>query len=439
MTCGIRSGCRRPPEIRGEQPVIPAGYPDTKTNTIIHMKQHPSLARSIVMAAALSAGTAMAGSTTAPVETGKTAVEPAGQTDWCEKLWSLATLYKNDSNPFIQEIALTGRYQGQYAMVDSDGGNSDGWDHRRFRTGIRMKFLKDFEVKFEEFGDLNKDDFYSGFTEAYVAWKPNDQFNLTVGKQKPKFSTDWSTSSREILTIERNIMINNLGIDYETGVVVNGKSGNWSYYAGAFNNDVGETGEDSEFGDLDGGWSYIASLGYDAKDTFGTEKAIVRADYIHMEHDTQDDLLTRFDNAFAASLTLKQGQWGLVSEFMYAEGDDSIRNGGDFWGFYIMPSYDINKKLQVVARYTYASSSDDALRAQNRYERGTDGIIHTNPFSSDSGYGESYNAGYLGLNYYICGHKLKLMTGLEYATMDGGSDGGDNDSWTWSSGLRLYF
>ena len=29
-----------------------------------------------------------------------------------DKLWSMFTLYKNDSNPVIEEIAFSGRYQG---------------------------------------------------------------------------------------------------------------------------------------------------------------------------------------------------------------------------------------------------------------------------------------------------------------------------------------
>ncbi len=403
------------------------------------MKQRPRNALIFAAAAAATASSAFAGPA-APVPTGKGTPPPVTEKDWCKDLWDLATLYKSDSNPIIQEIALTGRYQGQYAMVESDDGDADGWDHRRFRTGIRLTVFHDFELKFEEFGDLNRNDYYSGFTEAYVAYKPNDQLNIIVGKQKPKFSLDWSTSSREILTIERNIMINNLGIDYETGVSAGGKSGNWSYFAGAFNNDVRETSaDDMEFGDLDGAWSFIASAGYDLKEHFGTERAVLRGDWIHMDHDASDDLLTRFDNALAVSLNVKQGPFGIITEFLYAEGDDSVNHGGDMWGVYVMPTYDITKKLQVVARYTHASSDDDALRAQNRYERGTDGIIHTSPFSTDSGYGESYDAGYLGLNYYICGHKLKLMTGFEYASMDGGEGGGDYDEWTWTSALRLYF
>lgn len=408
------------------------------------MQHHKSAARILLAAMTLSTGAAFAGT---PAPAGKTTVEPAKESDWCTDLWNLATLYKNDSNAIIQEIALTGRYHGQFAYLDSDGGDADGWDHRRFRSGIKVKMFHDFELKFEEFGDLNLHNYYSGFTEANITWKPNDQFNLSVGKQKPRFSLDWSTSSKEMFTIERNIMLNNIGIDYETGASVSGKSGKWTYYAGAFNNDVGESGsnrrfddgEEMEFGDLDGGWSTIVSVGYDLKEQLGLEKAALRADYLHSEHDAKDDLLFRFDDSFALSLQLKQGQWGLISEVIYAQGDDSVNHSGDMWGFYIMPTYDITKKLQLVARYTHASSGDDALRAQNRYERGTDGIIHNTAFSSDSGYGESYDAAYLGLNYYICGHKLKLMTGFEYASMDGGAGGGDFDGWTWTSGLRLYF
>lgn len=405
------------------------------------MKQQQKHTRALIASAIVAAGSAVAGPAPAPVApTGKAPIEAPKDKDWCESLWDYATLYKNDNNAVIQEIALTGRYHGQFALIDSDGGDADGWDNRRFRTGIRMKLFHDFELKFEEFGDLNAHDYYSGFTEAYLAYKPNDQVNITLGKQKPKFSLDWSTSSREILTLERNIMINNLGIDYETGVTIGGKSGNWTYYAGVLNNDVRDDAEDDmEFGDLSGGWTFVATAGYDFKEHLSLDKAVLRGDYIHMEHDNDDDLLTRFDDAFALSFNLKQGQWGLITEFLYAEGDDSVRHGGDIWGLYVMPTYDISKKLQVVARYTHGSSSDDALRAQNRYERGTDGIIHNNPYSTDSGYGESYDAGYLGLNYYICGHKLKVMTGLEYASMDGGEGGGDLDSWTWISGLRFYF
>jgi hypothetical protein len=344
------------------------------------------------------------------------------------KTWSLATLYKNKENPVIQKLAFTGRYHGQYGWLDSDQGNDDDWENRRFRLGLNAQLFQDFELKAEMFGDLNSGgDFYEGFTEVFLAWKPDDAFNLTVGKQKPRFSLDWSTTSREILTFERNIMINNFGIDYETGVSVSGKVGNFSYFTGFFNNDVGSPGGESEFGDLGGGFSYVASASYDLKDVTGLEKTVLRGDFLHSEHDGEDDLLTKFDNGLAASVALKQGRLGLTAETVYGEGDK-----GDLWGFYLTPSWDITKKLQVVARYTYAQSGDDVLRAQSRYERRA-------PDLTDGGNGDTYNAGYLGINYFLYGHKLKLMTGVEFSNMDGGSDGGDFDGVTGLAGVRIYW
>lgn len=379
------------------------------------------------LATLILGASAGAGTLTAPKAPAPSPEAPAEESAF-DKLWGLATLYKNKENPVIQKLAITGRYHGQYAWLDSDQGDYDDWENRRFRIGLNAQLFQDFELKGEMFGDLNSGgDFYEGFTEVYVAWKPDDAFNLIVGKQKPRFTLDWSTSSREILTFERNIMLNNFGIDYETGISVSGKSGNFSYFAGAFNNDTGEIGDKSEFGDLGGGFSYVASASYDLKDLTGLEKTVVRADFLHSEHDAEDNLLIKFDNGLAASVALKQGRFGMTAETVYGEGDN-----GDIWGFYLTPSWDITKKLQVVARYTYAHSGDDVLRLQSRYEREADEL-------TDGGNGEDYHAGYLGLNYYLYGHKLKLMTGVEFSSMDGGSDGGDFDGVTALAGVRVYW
>jgi phosphate-selective porin OprO and OprP len=293
--------------------------------------------------------------------------------------------------------------------------------------------LRDFEVKAEAYGELNTDDFYAGFADAYIAWKASDAFTLTVGKQKPKFSQDWSNSSREILTIERNILINNIGPEYVTGVSVAGKQGKLSYYAGAFNNDTRDTAaDDHEFGDLDGGWSWIGSLACDVADVIGTEKASLRFDYLHSEIDADNDRFTTFEDSAALSLSLKQGQWGLVTEAIYAE-HGTVND--EMWGLYIMPTYDITKKLQLVARYTHAESDADIIASQSRYERFN--AISTPSLGNVRGH--SYDAIYVGLNYYLCGHKLKFMSGLEYAEMESNAAAGDFDSLTWVNGIRLFF
>jgi hypothetical protein len=49
--------------------------------------------------------------------------------------------------------------------------------------------------------------------------------------------------------------------------------------------------------------------------------------------------------------------------------------------------------------------------------------------------GDTYVSGYLGLNYYMYGHKLKFMNGVEFSQM------GDSDysGYTYMSGLRFSF
>jgi phosphate-selective porin OprO/OprP len=49
------------------------------------------------------------------------------------------------------------------------------------------------------------------------------------------------------------------------------------------------------------------------------------------------------------------------------------------------------------------------------------------------GNGDSYQAVYLGLNHYIAGHRLKLLTGMEYARMN------QRDSFMVWAGIRMFF
>ncbi len=133
----------------------------------------------------------------------------------------------------------------------------------------------------------------------------------------------------------------------------------------------------------------------------------------------------------STSLEIKQGNWGLVSELLYGDGDASN------WGLVLTPTYDVTDKLQLVARYQLGLSDEElGLSAQRRYEREVGG-----------GSGDLYNAIYLGFQYFLFDgrdvakksdlkHRLKVMGGVEYANMDGpvGYDG-----WTALAGVRVYW
>ena len=214
----------------------------------------------------------------------------------------------------------------------------------------------------------------------------SEAFNLTVGKQKPKFGWEWALSSRLIPTFERECADQSIPPRLCLRGRDDGKVDKWSYYAGVFSNDtVGDGDDTTEFGDFDGGWSGIASVGYDLSESFGLKKAQWRLDYIHSEHDENDDILTAFENGVSTSLELKDGSWGLLTEVLF--GDGVATN----WGLVLIPTYDITRKLQVVGRYQLGLSDEDTgLSAQRRYEREVGGAG-----------GDMYNALYVGLKYFL--------------------------------------
>ncbi|MGI8604451.1 MAG: porin [Verrucomicrobiales bacterium] len=377
----------------------------------------PGLALAVFSAGVGRAGTAQM---SAKESVDKNVVEPLKEKTWCEKLFGLATIYKGDDSDWLNEFAITGRYHGQFWAADSETGSDEDWENRRFRIGARaVLFQKKLELKAEIFSNLDNDDdgFYDGFTDLHARVMIDPAFNITIGKQKPKYGWEWTTSSRVILTFERSQLSNQFRGDYAPGVSIDGKVDKWSYYGGVFASDP-----DEEFGDFDGGTTAIASVGYDLKEAFGVDKALWRLDFMYTDQDDGDTIFNWFDTGVSTSLEFKQGQWGLNAEAQYGSGQS------DAFGIMIQPYYDITKKLQVVASYQFAwSDEDEGLRPQSRYEREVGG---TN--------GDLYNAIYAGLNYYICEHKLKLMGGVEYANMDGGSGPG-YDGWTAFAGVRVYW
>ncbi len=111
----------------------------------------------------------------------------------------------------------------------------------------------------------------------------------------------------------------------------------------------------------------------------------------HREVSCSNDEATnpnRFDDGLSAALILTEGPASLVTEVTAGLG----------------------------------SEDGDGLRAQRRYER-----------EAGLGTGQRYKAGYAGFNLHLAEHRAKLMTGIEYATLDG------EHSWTASVAVRLFW
>jgi len=174
----------------------------------------------------------------------------------------------------------------------------------------------------------------------------------------------------------------------------------------------------------------LAKLGYDLSDHVNVEKFGAQVYFMHTTEPLGTATST-YRNLFSISADFQDGPYAGFIQTVFADGFHPV---SDAWGLTVMPSrFLVEDKIQLVSRYQYAvSARPNALMAQNRYEQDVHQI-------TNGGLGENYHAGYLGLNWYLCGQELKVMIGVEYSHLDGGGDGGDFDGWTWFGGLRLHF
>ncbi len=348
--------------------------------------------------------------------------EPRTENSIFDKIWGLGKLYKDDSNPLIEEFDFTGRYQGDYFNVYSRRGDKSEWETRRFRFGAEAYlFERHIVLKATIESDPNNDILYNRFTDLNIRWQTGDAFNVTVGKIEPRFGYDREFSDRFHLVFERGFFDDQLYTrnDYAAAATVDGKIGNLGYLVGVFSDDVNR-----EFGNFRGGYSYLGEINYDFSKALTAEKAFWVFDYLHNETNSRSNTFTRFDEAFASYFDFKKGSFGLVAQVNFGHAGDNV------WGFMLMPIFDVTKRMQVVARYQLGLASEDNGIATLNHEFKTVGKFT----------GDTYHTGYLGVNYYIYSHKLKLMTGLQYESLAGGiGPKAGNNGWTAISGIRLYW
>ena len=356
---------------------------------------------------------------------------PADEKTGFDKAWSYLTLYENKAGDF-QKFALVGRAQLDAVWLDPDGTGEDGnslenfsdtrW--RRFRFGVQAKMFDDWKAHLEANFDLNSDisDWYTNLTDAYIQWTPRKEIGVKVLKQSAGFTLDGATSSKRLLSLERNNLTNNLWFtaEYFSGLLISGKfAGDYSYKASVFS-----SSGDPEINFDEAGWFTFWQLAYNASDSIK-----LRVDYVYQNEDIKAD--TRNFGQIVSFVPLWQsGPWGVWGDISFGKGFSDLGQE-DVWGFHIKPFYDVSDKLQVVAAYTFVDGDGDNSVRLNRYD---------NRVSNVDSRGDRYQDLYAGLNVYFYSHKFKWQTGLTWAEMDDSSnDGSDYKGWTFSTGLRVYW
>lgn len=410
-------------------------------------KDHRSKARRntiLIAAAMLGVATLHAGtpqgiiaSPSAPNQQDSVAEKPQNDVSYKE----LAVLYSDKDNPIIEKFSLYGEFSAQWATGDSNRGSFDSgdllpsnntpstlWgdiDARRWRLGFRAQVLKKLKVVGIIDINPNFDPFYRDIYEAYVTYAASNAFNLSVGKRKAHFFTqEYNTPSRELIVFEQSLLTGALIPKELTGAWVNGKIDHWFYTLAVYPGDY-----QTEFSRFNAGIVTQASLGYDFASTLHVDTALVRFDYQTGTSGENSYGPEKFSNAFSLNTVFQEGKFYGYTDFLGGIGRGTQ---GDVWGVILTPTYFLfDDKLQIVLRYQYAHGENNGLKLQSRYEALAPDIQDT------KGKGNDYNALYLGLNYYIHRHNLKLMTGVEFSDMSGGPKG--YSGWTYLTGLRLAF
>jgi phosphate-selective porin OprO/OprP len=335
-----------------------------------------------------------------------------------EQYENLGLLHKDEKHPWLQEFWVLGRYHGHHHDTEGSDGDEAGYEGRRIRLGFQARMFTRLTLHAQAISGSDFDPGYNGFTELWARWQFSEAVNLTVGQQKHRFTHDRNVSSRYMSFMERSMFTNMMGLDYTPAVTLSGKVDKVDYYAGVFSNAT-ERDMGSAFTELHSGSSFIGAVTYDLGESLGTDSAQIYASVLHTELGSGATNLTRFDHAASGALILTEGPAALVTELTAGFGGSR----GDAVGLNIQPSYFLTDTLEVVGRYQVATASEgNGLRAQRRYEASA-GMLD----------GDMYQAVYLGLNRYIAGHRLKVMTGVEYSKMN------DRDVFTFFAGFRMFF
>ncbi len=360
-------------------------------------------------------------STAAPPERVPSAVTP--EPSPYDRIWSRFTQwYKNDRNPFVQQVLFSGRYQHEFAAVDAARGDLEEWNVRRMRLGPRITLLRTLTLHAEiDVNPQEHDPLYVRVTDAYLQWTRSSRLALTVGKQGVPFTSDGATSSKELLTIDRSNLSNNLWFpqEYLPGVSASGRAAPWVYRAGVYS----AGGMNRELGNFRGGYVALGLLGYDLAGPLGAKGATLTGNFVYQHPDRDNTFTRQLERIFSVHFTLEEEGWGLRADI--AQGNGYLGQG-DMQALMAMSFYNVTSRLQAVGRYTRIDGDPNAIRLGTYESR----IV--------SGSGNEYNELYLGANYYVYGHKLKLQTGVQWADMnDAANDGGEYAGMSWTTGIRV--
>ena len=384
----------------------------------------------------------------------------------CAKLKDFGTFYENPEAKAFQSAKLFLSYQHQIGYLDGSDNtgkefNDNFEEFRRVWMGLSGKFATYW--KFKVVSQLSNDRHnypatkggsyrqwgHETFRAANITFDADkfwnferiDAMEIGYGRRTGRMADEWQRSSTMINCLERSSFSNKLWLyDKEKGnpmaTWVKWKAGRNTFDTAIFS---------GTYDDYIGGWNdskvYYASWLGDFSDTSSYELHEYWLSYYKQDGKLEEDQLAG-GNEWALSFVnrIGDGDWALHSTLAFGNnGDQSNANReGDFGGVVLMPMYWLKQdKLKLVGRYLFQQSSQsEGLKLNSRYVPLAD--TRDSSIDLNSGRGDEHHAFYLGLNYYLCGENLKLISGIQHDDL---SSAGSTQyrGWTIGSSFRIWF
>ena len=274
--------------------------------------------------------------------------------------------------------------------VDSRfGDDNDRVFLRRARVNVQGSFAEELEFKAEMdlaggLGSVSA--IRAQATDVYAQWSKYPHAQIRVGQFKTPYGHEQLYSDTKVLTVERTLGTDRIGIGRQLGVQLGGEIGNVSYSVGAFNgNGINVTVNDDE-GFLTAGrvtstlwktdrtqWT-VGANGYTSDDTSAP---------VAPELGFNNNTFAGHRQAWGVDTQLTAGPLEVWGEILRARFDPATGATRDLNSWYLAGAWSLTPKLQAVAMLDTLDGPAGNLKTWT-----------------------------LGANYFIKGHDLKLQLNL---------------------------
>ncbi len=397
----------------------------------------------------------------------------APERDWTDDIKDALLVY-NNKDSFVQKVRLATMTQFQVGVVQPNGSNGlhlrDGaspvnQEFRRVWLGLNVDFASGthFHTWMRPGGLPMKETYSNGrtrrnfsYTNLFDLWISQDiksvkGLTVKVGKIKPLFTTEYSTSSSAIKAVERSIVANQYGFDSNWGLdVTYAPNKQDKFYFQLFANDRAPTNKSMSHADIyrDGrgfkgefGWEDKCFTILGASHKYGVTKRgfhQISAQYAHDFDNTYNGSRKKGANsaglgvkdALSLGYDMKRDQFSFSANLVF--NFEMMNGGGNNVGLVLQPVYALNPHVDLVFRYT-GMTGDSACKL------GADRFITTQTVAD--AWVDSLHAFYFGVDLYASAknpNAAKLMFGAEYMTArNGGSD--CYNGWEFTTAARWNF